>query len=64
MKARVELYGKTLSPTIFMDENRYVDLPTEYKKPVPCSFIQQFNERRKQDGDVVEVEKTIFQGKD
>lgn len=37
------------------------DLPNEYKKPTD-SFIQKLNDRKKKDGDFVEVEKIILDG--
>ena len=38
-------------------------MPAEYRKPIPNSFIHKYSESRKQAGDVIEVEKTVFQGK-
>ncbi len=40
----------------------FLGLPMEYKKPATNSFIQKLNERKKENGDFVEVEKTILDG--
>ncbi|XP_065201300.1 microprocessor complex subunit DGCR8-like isoform X2 [Planococcus citri] len=42
-----------------LEELLDADLPTEYKKPAD-SIIQKLNERKKKDGDFVEVEKIIL----